>query len=339
MMRRGGLALALALMTSGCIPPSPNYPSRDAAQPSATMDTVAGERPVWEAKPATAQATPITSGTYIVQSGDTLSRIGERSGAGTAIIAKANGLSPPYALQVGQQLTIPEGRYHRVQAGESGIAIARAYAVPWDSIIAANGLSEPFLLKVGQRLAIPGKASVADQSAEARAASFKLDIEDILTGGEPAQSEVVARSQPELSPKTPLPPGIAVSEPDRFGGTFGWPVHGNVITRFGPVSEGEINQGIEIATAAAAPIRASSDGIVAFVGNNVANFGGMILIKHGDGWITAYGRAARTTVTRGQSVKRGDIIGTTGFGSEPKLHFEIRQRRTPVDPMSKLPPA
>jgi murein DD-endopeptidase MepM/ murein hydrolase activator NlpD len=339
MRRCGGIAIGLALLTSACIPPSPTYPGKDAQQSGAPMDTVFDERPVWEEKPAVAQASPIASGTYVVQSGDTLSRIGERSGAGTAIIAKANGLSPPYALRVGQQLTIPEGRYHRVAAGESGIAIGRAYAVPWASIVSANGLSEPFLLKVGQRLVIPGDSTSPVQSAEARAAAFKLDIEDILTGGEPAQSGELAAAEPAPVPNAPLSPGIAVAEPDRFGGTFGWPVRGNVVTRFGPVSEGEINQGIEIATSAAAPIRASSDGVVAFVGNNVANFGGMILIRHGSGWITAYGRAARTTVTRGQTVKRGDVIGTTGMGSQPKLHFEIRQKRTPVDPMSKLPPA
>ncbi len=225
---------------------------------------------------------------------------------------------------------------HVVKPGDTGIAIARAYAVPWSRIVEANALSEPFILSVGQRIRIPGAAAPAEQTMEARAAAFKLDIEDILTGGEPAQS--AANAVVPGPSGGPLPSGIAVGEPSRFAGGFIWPARGVLTTRFGPAGEGELNQGIEIATVAAAPIRASSDGVVAFVGNNVAGYGGMILIRHGNGWITAYGRAASTSVTRGQTIKRGDVIGTTGSGTGPKLYFEMRKGRVPVDPLKQLPP-
>ncbi len=226
---------------------------------------------------------------------------------------------------------------HMVKPGDTGIAIARAYAVPWSRIVEANGLSDPFILSVGQRIRIPGAETPSEQTLEARAAAFKLDIEDILTGGEPAQGGQAA-ALPAPSDR-PLPAGIAVGEPSRFTGGFIWPARGVLATRFGPAGEGEVNQGIEISTAPTAPIRASSDGVVAFVGNNVAGYGGMILIRHGNGWITAYGRAASTTVTRGQTVKRGDIIGATGNGTGPKLYFEMRKSRVPVDPLKQLPPA
>jgi lipoprotein NlpD len=224
---------------------------------------------------------------------------------------------------------------HIVKPGDTGIAIARAYAVPWSRIVEANGLTDPFILSVGQRIRIPGAEAPAEQTMEARAAAFKLDIEDILTGGEPAQTAGSSLPAPSTGP---LPAGVAVGEPSLFTGGFIWPARGNLTTRFGPAGEGEINQGIEIATGPAAPIRASSDGVVAFVGNNVAGFGGMILIRHGNGWITAYGRAASTSVTRGQTIKRGDVIGATGSGTGPKLYFEMRKNRVPVDPIKQLPP-
>ena len=230
------------------------------------------------------------------------------------------------------------GEFHIVQPGDTGIAIARAYGVPWARVVEVNGLSEPFILRIGQRLILPGASAPAEQSVEARAAAFKLDIDDILTGGEPAQPVGGELVVADPAPRRALPPRIAVAEPSRFSGGFIWPVKGTVTDRFGPIGEGEVNKGIEIATSPSAPIRASSDGVIAFVGNDVAGYGGMILIRHGNAWITAYGRAARTTVTRGQSVKRGDVIGATGAGSAPKLHFEMRKQRVPVDPLKQLPP-
>ncbi len=224
---------------------------------------------------------------------------------------------------------------HIVKAGETGIGIARAYNIPWSAIVEANGLTEPYILRIGQSLVV---AKPEDSSLEDRAAAFKLDIDDILTGGEPAQAENASIGPPALPEGRPLPPGIAVGEPSRFSGGFMWPAQGRLITRFGPAGEGELNQGIEIATGPAAPVKAASDGVVAFVGNNVGGLGGTILIRHGNGWITAYGRAAKTIVTRGQSVKRGEIIGATGSGTGPKLYFEMRKGRVPVDPLKQLPP-
>lgn len=329
-------SLALAALLVGCIPPSPSYPSRDAPHIEPEMGVLFDEIPVWDARPATATASAVEAGVYVVQPGDTLSAIGERTQAGMKAIADANGLVPPFSIRAGQKLNIPAGRFHRVTAGETGIAIARAYAVPWSSIVAANKLSEPFALQVGQRLEIPNLARTAEQSLEARAAAFKLDIDDILTGGEPALTDSRLATSGAERPKSPLPPQIAVVEPGSFSGQFGWPAAGRVIARFGPVGEGQVNEGIEIATGPAAPIRASAEGVVAFVGNNVAGYGGMILIRHGAGWISAYGRAARTTVTRGQSVKRGDIIGVTGASEAPQLHFQLRKNRMPIDPLTQL---
>ena len=122
-----------------------------------------------------------------------------------------------------------------------------------------------------------------------------------------------------------------------FTGQFGWPVRGRVVNRFGPGVAGEVNDGIDISVPQSAPIFAAGDGVVAFVGSDVAGVGGLILVRHGDGWISAYGRASQATVTRGQSVKRGQVIGRAGLGATPLIHFQLRKSRIPVDPVRNLP--
>jgi murein DD-endopeptidase MepM/ murein hydrolase activator NlpD len=347
-MIRAGLSLSALLLLNACVPPSATSPGWkpsivEQARIEPDMATVFDEKPVWEARPVAASSEPIAPGTYIVQPGDTLYKIGERTGAGQDVIARANGLVAPFGLSVGQQLNIPAGRYHRVQAGDTGIAIARAYGVTWGDIIALNALVDPFILKVGQRLALPIGTEAPSQpgqvgpSIEARAAAFKLDIDDILTGGEPATDVATALLPPIAQPSRPLAPTVRVAEPSGFSGQFGWPVRGRIVSRFGPGAEGEVNDGIDVSVSQNSPIYAAGDGVVAFVGSDVAAIGGLILVRHGEGWISAYGRAAMANVTRGQSVKRGQVIGRAGSGATPLLHFQLRKARKPVDPLKYLP--
>ena len=327
-------AIGLLAGLSGCIPPAPRAtqtPPATAPHLDTHLATLFDEQPVWVEQPARPQLVNVIGRRYIVAPGDTLSAIGESTGAGADAIALANGLVVPFTVQAGQSLEIPAGRYHRVAAGESGIGIARAYGVRWSDLIARNGLSEPFILKIGQRLALPDHDPLA-----ARAAAFRLDIDDLLTGAEPAGATVVAATRP--TPQRPLKPTQSVAEPARFSGSFGWPAAGKVAERFGVAGKGQINQGIDIAVSPAAPVLATSDGVIAFLGDEIAGYGGVILIRHGAGWISAYGRVARATVTRGQSVKRGQTIGAAGSGSAPRLHFELRRNRIPVDPLKQLPP-
>jgi lipoprotein NlpD len=212
-------------------------------------------------------------------------------------------------------------RFHQVSPGETGIAISRAYGIPWSQLVAANALAEPYVIKVGQKLLLPDGAIAG---MEARARAFRLNIDDILTGGEPAQTRRA----------TGLP---TAAEPARFAGRFDWPVAGRVVTRFGPAGPGRVNQGIDIAAPTGGAIRATADGVVAFVGDGVPGYGGLILVRHGEGWISAYGYAARADVKRGETVKRGDQIGVVSNEANPALHFELRRNRKPVDPVAWLP--
>lgn len=318
----GRFIIFSALMLAGCVPAGAPRVSDNGATKTSTvprmeplMDGLIDETPIWEARPVTANATQIRQTLYVVKAGDGLRAIGEATGAGSETIARVNGLSPPYVLKPGQVLRIPAGRYHRVGTGETGIAIARAYGIMWSAIVTVNDLAEPYILRVGQRLLLPGEAT---PTTEARAAAFRVNIDDIETGSAPAQSRV------SETPAT------------NFAGRFNWPLIGKVADRFGPMGEGRINRGIEIAASSSSDIRAAANGTVAFVGNGgSAGYGGLILIRHGDGWISVYGRAALATVARGQVVRAGEVIGS--ISEDANLHFELRKNREPVDPEKYLP--
>ena len=351
-MTRKAWPLVLPVILTACIPGSrqppqqhrePPRPQFYAPQPSASKvasTALTQSTPAWLARKVVPDAVTVHDGDYSVKPGDTLRGIAEKTGAGADAIARANALTAPYAVQPKQKLRIPGGRYHRVKEGESGIAIARAYGVDWATIIQLNRLSEPYLLRINQRLLIPSAAQVANMSMEQRAAAFHVDIDDLITGSEPAVASAADTARPTASTRRTLPPDAAVGEPSRFAGRFAWPLTGRILTRFGSLGNGRRNDGINIAATRGAPIRAAADGIVAYVGSEIAVYGGLILIKHGQGWITAYGHADTLLVKRGQAVKRGQVIaraGETGNVSEAQLHFEIRKGRAPVDPMRQLP--
>jgi len=296
--------------------------------------------PAWQARPVSADAKDVDSTTYVVRPGDTLRAVADRTGAGSEAIARANGLTPPFVIRSGQRLAIPGGRYHLVRSGETGIAIARAYGIDWSRIVTANGLSEPYTLRSGMRVLIPGTAPGISSAAE-RAAAFRLDVDDIVTGSAPALASNQRPAPASRSPRRVLAPTEAISEPTRLRGGFGWPAQGRVVARFGPSgASGERFNGIKIAVPIGTPVLAAADGVVAYAGSEVPTLGGLVIVKHGDGWTTVYGHASRLLVQRGQSVKRGQTIalsGDSGLADRPELHFEMRKGRAPVDPLAQLP--
>lgn len=338
----------IAAPPSASAPPG-SAPASTAATPSRTVtggnadDLLAGIdlRPLPAATSPSAvrrNARLVEARDYVVQPGDTLRGIGNRTGAGSEAIASANSLSAPYVLRPGQRLAIPGGRYHEVSAGETGIAIARAYGIGWSALIAENALSEPYVLRVGQRLRLPGGATVP-MTPEESAAAFTLDIDDIMTGSAPAASSAAAPpAVAATGPARPAtrPPAATVAGASRFT----WPLEGRLLQRFGPAGGGRVNDGIKIAASLGAPVRAAAGGRIAYAGTDVPLLGGLILIEHSGGWISAYGHLDRVAVRSGDVVESGAIIATAGESGqvrEPQLHFELRQNRRPVDPLRQLP--
>ncbi len=120
---------------------------------------------------------------------------------------------------------------------------------------------------------------------------------------------------------------------------FCWPVGGQVISEFGASTDGQRNDGINIAAPEGTPIHAAADGTVGYVGDSLKTYGNLLLIRHKHNYVTAYAHAARISVKRGQTVKAGDIVGTVGESgdvAQPQLHFEIRNGVTPLDPRKLL---
>jgi murein DD-endopeptidase MepM/ murein hydrolase activator NlpD len=130
----------------------------------------------------------------------------------------------------------------------------------------------------------------------------------------------------------PAPPPIS-------GDGFIWPVQGKIISAFGTKDQGHQNDGINISAARGTPVRATENGVVAYAGNELRGFGNLVLIRHADGWITAYAHNEELLVRRGQIVRKGQDIATVGSSGgvgEPQLHFQMRQGKNAVDPTKQL---
>lgn len=338
-----GGALGLCLLLAGCIPaadrPSASAPS-SGSSPHLEPDPAAyaghaGELPAAPAlAPVSPNAQTVRAQTYIVQPGDTLRGIGNRTGAGSEIIAKENGLVAPFIIRPGQKLRVPGGRYHLVEEGQTGIAIAMAYDVPWSAIVELNAIGEPFILRRGQRLLLPAAPDFARAATlEERAAAFRLDIDDAISGSAAAEEEAPLASS-SVAPSPPRPVASA------FSGSFRWPASGKVVARFGPAANGIRNSGIDIAAPDGAPVVAAAPGTVSFLSERASLFGGLILLDHGGGWMSAYGYVRDPQVELGSRVVAGQTLASVadrGTGDQPRLHFEIRKDRKPLDPLTRLP--
>jgi murein DD-endopeptidase MepM/ murein hydrolase activator NlpD len=114
-----------------------------------------------------------------------------------------------------------------------------------------------------------------------------------------------------------------------------WPVEGKVISAFGPRPDGTHNDGVNLAVPMGADVHAAEAGVVAYAGSELKGYGNLVLLRHDNGWVTAYAHGDELMVKRGDKVKRGQVIakaGRTGQVDQPQVHFELRQGQRPVDP-------
>ena len=123
------------------------------------------------------------------------------------------------------------------------------------------------------------------------------------------------------------------------GVVFFWPVRGKIVSNFGGTTNGQSNDGINLAVPEGTPVKAVDDGEVAYSGDELKNYGNLIVLRHKDGLVTGYAHLSELLVTRGSQVKRGEIIGRSGQSgavNSPQLHFEVRKGAVPVHPLSYL---
>jgi murein DD-endopeptidase MepM/ murein hydrolase activator NlpD len=229
-------------------------------------------------------------------------------------------------------LVAPSGT-HVVAPGETLNSIARLYGKPVMVIARANNIPPDTMVRVGERIVIPEMgehpASVAPRAAAPVAAPTT-----VATIESPHSARLATPSAP-VAADNPIKAEQAASAMP----TFRWPVRGRIIAAFGPKPNGLQNDGINLAVPEGTPVKAAEDGVVAYAGNELKGYGNLVLIRHANGFVTAYANASELMVKRGETVKRGQVIaksGETGSVTSPQLHFEIRKGATPVDPSQYL---
>jgi murein DD-endopeptidase MepM/ murein hydrolase activator NlpD len=148
----------------------------------------------------------------------------------------------------------------------------------------------------------------------------------------PANARVAAPVETPAEEASPASPNGAP--------TFRWPIRGRVVNNFGAKVNGANNDGIDLAVPEGTQVRAADDGVVAYAGNELKGYGNLVLVRHSNGFVTAYANASELMVKRNDQVHKGQVIaksGQTGSAATPQLHFEIRKNSSPVDPMQFLP--
>jgi murein DD-endopeptidase MepM/ murein hydrolase activator NlpD len=307
--------------------------------------------------------------------GETAEMIARKHGVPLTALLQTNGVANPAAIKPGQRLVIPRyvsssapaaariaapvataaqnaapigGNVHIVGPGESLMGIARKNSIALTTLARANNLQPYAKLNIGDRITIPGGRQAAVRPAPtmtAPAASMAMSqpapqvaqprtipVERVATA--PTQTVRVATQEPPTTETA-----ASGSQPAGAMPSFRWPVHGRVIAAFGPKTNGGQNDGINLAVPEGTPIKAAEDGVVAYAGNELKGYGNLVLIRHANGFVSAYANAKELLVKRGDSIKRGQVIanaGQTGNVTSPQLHFEIRKGSTPVDPTKYL---
>jgi murein DD-endopeptidase MepM/ murein hydrolase activator NlpD len=220
------------------------------------------------------------------------------------------------------------------------MALSRKYHKSLSELARANHIPPGTMVKVGDRIVIPG---VRSQQAAAPGPKPPMPTAQAQPKSKPAPATKVAAA-PAAAPNAPtanvITPAAQNPEPAKnvvtaSTPTFRWPVNGRVIAAFGPKPSGEQNDGINVSVPEGTPIKAAEDGVVAYAGNELKTYGNLVLVRHANGYVTAYAHASEILVKRDEQVKRGQIIakaGQTGSVSSPQVHFEIRKNSTPVDP-------
>jgi murein DD-endopeptidase MepM/ murein hydrolase activator NlpD len=296
----------------------------------------------------TAGATQVSA-----RSGDSVASMSRRFGVPQYVLAEINGVSPNASLSAGQRMVIPT-YVHGATASSAPVTLPPAGPAPsvTGSIptAAAAGLAmasapiPPHKPDSAVRLAslsssVPAPAQMP-QAVQPRRKPATLSSRP----AEPARSAIPTEtasapqiSRTESAPVKPISVNRDVS--DDSVRRFRWPARGRIISDFGTKPGGTRNEGINMALPEGADIKAVEDGTVIYSGNELKGYGNLVLVRHDDGWVSAYAHGSELLVKRGDSVSRGQTIakaGSTGSVTQPQLHFELRRGNKPVDPMQYL---
>ncbi|NOJ50306.1 peptidoglycan DD-metalloendopeptidase family protein [Bradyrhizobium archetypum] len=323
---------------------------------------------------AASRPAPQAGTTIIVGTSDTLDILAKRYNVSAAAILQANGYKGPRTLSPGQQLIIPRQTavapapalapaaskpvtaaaaapsVHVVNRGDTLMSIARRNQISVSELARANNLDQSAKLSLGMKLTVPGSKSTAAAAPAVQpvaaapaqpVAPVAAPATKVAAAGGPQQSARLAQPTTNVAEEKPAAEPAAVKPSEATGAlpTFRWPVRGKVITSYGAKTNGKSNDGINLAVPEGTPVKAAEDGVVAYSGNELKGYGNLVLVRHSNGYVTAYAHASELLVKRGDTIKRGQIIAKSGQSGEvgsPQLHFEIRKGSSPVDPLQFL---
>ena len=249
--------------------------------------------------------------TITVYEGDSLYSISKREGVSIKSIIKANKLEPPFTLYKGDRLIIAKPKVHIVKKGHTLYDIANCYEVSISDLMKINQLKNNDKIYLGDKLFIP----LYDNTNQTNCNNItKVAI----------TKEVNKTKEKKKNNNY----------------SFMWPVKGKIISKFGLLAKGLRNDGINISADIGNPVLAIESGKIVYAGNEIQAFGNLILIKHYNDKTSAYAHLDKINVKKGESVNKGQIIalvGNSGKVSIPQLHFEIRDKDGPLDPLKYLP--
>ena len=258
-------------------------------------------------------------GSYTVKTGDAIYTIARQHKIKPEDLQRYNGITDVRKVKPGMVLHMP--------GTEGGSP---------DAVVAAAGSSSSATTAVS---VTPPPEAVKDAIAASTPAGGDTSNAPKLLNGAPKAGERVAAVAPPMptandaSPATPaVAPGSAAVAAN---GKLRWPAQGKIISNFGQRTDGTHNDGVNLAVPMGTEIHAAEEGTVAYAGSELKGYGNLILLRHDNGWVTAYAHSEELLVKRGDRVKRGQVIakaGKTGSVDQPQVHFEVRQGQKPVDP-------
>ncbi|ODT76118.1 MAG: hypothetical protein ABS76_32220 [Pelagibacterium sp. SCN 64-44] len=316
---------AAPVMSAGAMP---TVQSQDL--PVLSNSSSQGSQPVMQAQPSFASATPMPSPAV-------LGSLPPNSSVPT--LAATTPAAAPAAAAGANAFT------HTIASGESLYTIARRYEVTTQALVSANNLASPDKIVVGQKIIIPGRTDllankppvqVASISSTPAPAPAQQTLPATPTAAQPVATPVATTPAPQAQPAPQQQASIPAAEPVMSGNDkFRWPASGRVLVDFAS-SKGT---GINIEVPEGSAVKAAENGTVIYVGSGVEGYGNLILIRHPNGYVSAYAHLKSMSVAKGAVVNRGDAIGAagmTGSVTKPQLHFELRKGATPVDPIPLL---
>ncbi len=244
------------------------------------------------------------------------------------------------------------GRYE-VKRGDSLYKIARNYGVRYGDLQRYNAISDPRRVMPGTVLRVPGGSSAPGSETVASTVNRGDGSNDrpailnsgkryaALTDGRRSDANVASKGVRTVTISPPkVKDQVRAAQSAGSGDKLRWPVRGKVIARFGSRPDGTHNDGVNFAVPLGTDVHAAEDGVVAYAGSELRSYGKLILVRHDNGWVTAYAHNSKLLVGRGDKIKRGQVIaksGNSGQVDQPQVHFELRQSsKKPVDPIPYL---